>query len=124
MKQKRRTKGKVIQGQVQERIIPIPGAPEEALNTGLGPAPEKWSIKEAYLVQSIGKALGKGESQVQATSKTVRKTGMALINKRGLRVILLVRGNIDPIQAVNQDLVDNKNSLQAMRDMGLNQASP
>lgn len=55
---------------------------------------------------------------------------MALISKRGLGVNLLVRGNIDPIQVVNQDLVDNKNmvlnqkSLQAMRDMGLNQASP
>lgn len=123
MKQKRRTKGKVIQGQVEERIIPIPGAPEEALNTGLGPTPEEWSIEEACLAQSIGKALGKGESQVQDTSKIVRKTGRALINKRDLRV-LLVRGNIDPIQVVNQDLVDNKTSLQAMRDMGLNQASP
>lgn len=55
---------------------------------------------------------------------------MALFSKRDLRVILLVGGNIDPIQLVNQDLVDNKNmvlnqeSLQAMRDMGLNQASP
>lgn len=106
MKQKRRTKGKVIQGQVQERMIP--GAPEEAINTGLGPAPEEWTIKEACQVQSTGKALGKEEeSQVQATSKRVRKTGMALMNKRGLRVILLVRGNIEPIKVVNLDLVDN-----------------
>lgn len=130
MKQKRKTEGKVIQGQVQKRIIPILGAPEEGLNTGLGPAPEERVIKEAYLVQSTGKALGKGESQVQATSRIVRKTSMVLISKRDLRVILLVRGNTDPIQVVNWDLVDNKNrvlnqeSLQVMRDMGLNQASP
>lgn len=130
MKQKRKTEGKVIHCQVQKRIIPIPGAPEEALNTGLGPAPEEWVIKKAYLVQSTGKALGKLESQVQATSRRVRKISMALISKRDLRVILLVRGNIGPIQVVNQDLIDNGNmvlnpeSLQAMRDTGLNQASP
>lgn len=86
------TEGKslpVIQVAVLERS-PTPGAPGEARNTGLDPAPQDRGITEACLVRV--KALGEGvESQVQATSRKVRKiVSMALISKKGLGVKKLV----------------------------------
>lgn len=69
MKQReRKTKGENplpdIQVQVQESRTPIPGAPEEAINTNLDPTPENGGIKEVCLALDTGKALRKGQSQV------------------------------------------------------------
>lgn len=95
MKQKKRTMGKnrlpAIQGGVQERMTPIPGALEDTLNTGLNPAPEELGIKEVHLIWGTGKALRKdGEGQAQATSRIIRKISMALISKKGLGVKKMV----------------------------------
>lgn len=94
-------------------MIPLPGAPREALNTGLNPAPEEETVKEVCLVWGTDKGLEKdGESQAQATSRTVRKISMALISKKGLgvkRLVILIQVTIeDHTQQVSQVVVENK----------------
>lgn len=138
MKQKRRATGKNrlagIQVGVQERMIPIPGAPEDALNTGLNPAPEELGIKEVRLIWDTGKALGKdGESQARATSRIIRKISMALINKKGLgvkKMVILSQIAIekDHTQQISQAVVENKGmvptqriGLSVLTNMGLTQ---
>lgn len=102
----------VIQAGVQEGMTPIPRAPKKALNRGVDPAPEERGIKEARLVR--GKALEKdGKSQVQATSRIVRKISMALISKKGLGVkklvmVIQVIVEKDHTQQISQAVVDNK----------------
>lgn len=138
MKQKRRMKGKncllVIQVGVKENMILTPETPGAALNTGLGPAPEELGIKEACLVLGTGKALGKErESQVQATSRIVRKISMVLISTKGLgvnKLVILIQGTVaqDQTQQISQVLMENKGmcateriSLPVLTNTGLTQ---
>lgn len=111
-------------------MSPIPEAPGEALNTDVGPALGEQGIDEARLVQGTGKALERdGESQVQATSRTVRKISMALISKKGLKVkksvILSHVIAEDHMQPVSQAAVDKDTcatrrvSLPALANTGL-----
>lgn len=122
MKQKRTTdKNRLpaIQVGVQERMIPIPEAPEDALNTGLNPAPEGLGIKEVHLIWGTGKALEKdGESQAQATSRIIRKTSMAL-SKKGLGVTMVILSQItiekDHTQQISQAVMENKGMFPTQR---------
>lgn len=102
----------VIQAGVKERMTPIPRAPEEALKTGVAPALKERGMEEPCLVR--GKPLGKDrKSQVQATSRRVRKISMALISKKGLGVKKWVIGSQvimeeDHTQHISQAVVENK----------------
>lgn len=102
----------VIQAAVQERMTPIPRAPEEALNAGMDPALKEKGMEELCLVQ--GKPLGKkGKSQVQATPRIVRKISMALISKKGLGVkkwgiVIQVIREEDHTQQISQAEVENE----------------
>lgn len=105
MKQKRKTRSKnhlpALQGRAQEKMIHIPGALEEALNTGLNPVPKELGIKVVYLLWGRDKALGK------AISKMVKKISMVLISKKGQGVkkwVILIQVTIkkDHIQQISQ----------------------
>lgn len=83
---------------------------------------------------------GTGESKMrdldQASPQVLNNMGLVWVTHHTMEsivpilVILLVKGNLDPVQVVNLDVVNNKTMVlnedihQTMKHMGLNHAGP